>query len=251
MRKPIIAGNWKMHKTVTEAVHFMEAIEGKVPDQSRVDTVIAPPAICLDRMISLAKDTPVQLAAQNCHFETEGAFTGELSPKALADLGVRYVIIGHSERREYFNEDNQMIQKKVQAILNQNMTPIVCCGESLDHREQGHTEQWIREQIDAALAECSAEQVGKLVIAYEPIWAIGTGKSSNATDANEVCHFIRSVIRETFGDQAADAVRIQYGGSVKPENIKEYLAQEDIDGALVGGASLEPHSFLALLDAVQ
>ena len=184
-------------------------------------------------------------------FEEEGAFTGEISPKALGDLGVDYVIIGHSERREYFHETDEDINKKAHAILRNGMTPIVCCGETLEQRESGVTNEWVSGQITAALKNLTAEQVANLVIAYEPIWAIGTGKSSTAKDANDTCGVVRATVASIFGQEVADKVRVQYGGSVKPENIAEYMAEEHIDGALVGGASLVPDSFLALLEAIK
>ena len=192
----------------------------------------------------------MKISAQNAHFEDNGAFTGEISPKALADLGVEYVIIGHSERREMFNETDESVNKKAKAIFNHGMTPIICCGETLEQREAGETNAFVSGQIKAALEGLSEEQVSSSVIAYEPIWAIGTGKSSSSNDANEVCAEIRETVRSLYSDKAADSVRIQYGGSVKPENIAEYMAQPDIDGALVGGASLDAASYLALLEAV-
>ncbi len=180
------------------------------------------------------------------HFEENGAFTGEVSPVALQDLGVKYVILGHSERREMFNETDESVNKKTLAAFKHNLTPIVCVGETLEQRENNETNELVGNQVKKALAGLSDDQVKQTVIAYEPIWAIGTGKSSTAEDANEVCAHIRQVVAEEFSQEAADAVRIQYGGSVKPANIKEYMAQSDIDGALVGGASLEPQSFLQL-----
>ena len=185
------------------------------------------------------------------HFEESGAFTGEISPVALADMGVKYVILGHSERREMFNETDDAVNKKTLAAFKHNLIPIVCCGETLEQRESGQTNELVGEQVQKALTALTDEQVKQTVIAYEPIWAIGTGKSSSAQDANEVCAHIRRVIAEQFSQEVADAVRIQYGGSVKPANIKEYMEQPDIDGALVGGASLEPQSFVQLLEAGQ
>ncbi|WP_088809782.1 MULTISPECIES: triose-phosphate isomerase [Listeria] len=251
MRKPIIAGNWKMNKTAAKAAEFVEEVKGKVPAKSAVDSVVASPALFLRDLTRLAEGTDLQISAQNCYSEDEGAFTGETSPFALADLGVSYVIIGHSERREYFHETDEDINKKAHAIFKRGMTPIICCGETLDQREAGQTETWVRGQIRSAIAGLTEEQVKKTVIAYEPIWAIGTGKSSTSKDANETCAVIRAEIADAVSKEAAEAVRIQYGGSVKPENIAEYMAESDIDGALVGGASLEPKSFLALLEAVK
>lgn len=193
----------------------------------------------------------MKIGAQNMHYEENGAFTGEISPISLADIGVSYVILGHSERREMFNETDEAVNKKVHAAFKHNLTPIVCCGETLEQREAGETNDFVGGQIEKGLAGLTEDQLKQTVIAYEPIWAIGTGKSSSAEDANEVCAHIRSVVADKFSKEAAEAVRIQYGGSVKPENIKEYMAQPDIDGALVGGASLKPDSFLQLLEAGQ
>ncbi|GLY09360.1 triose-phosphate isomerase [Pseudobacillus badius] len=250
MRKPIIAGNWKMHKTAAEAKSFAEEVKSLVPDASIVDSVICAPALFLEQLVQTVQESDVEIGAQTMHFEENGAFTGEISPKALADIGVKYVIIGHSERREMFNETDETVNKKVRAAFKFNMTPIVCCGETLEQRENGETNSFVAGQIEKALAGLTAEQAGEAVIAYEPIWAIGTGRSSTAEDANAVCAHIRQTVAERFSQETADQVRIQYGGSVKPANIGEFMAQPDIDGALVGGASLEPASFLQLLEAV-
>ena len=248
-RKPIIAGNWKMNKSLEEAVEFVKEVQDKLPDASVVESVIGAPALFLPTMIQTRTNDQLVIAAQNCYTEDAGAFTGEISPKSLVEVGVHYVIIGHSERREYFNESNEFINEKAKAIFRNGMLPIICCGESLEQRESGETEPWIKEQITEALAGLNADQVKQLVIAYEPIWAIGTGKSSSAELANETCGFIRSVVEELYSQDVANAVRIQYGGSVKPDNIAQYLSEEHIDGALVGGASLEPTSFIQLLEA--
>ncbi|WHY13880.1 triose-phosphate isomerase [Peribacillus frigoritolerans] len=249
MRKPIIAGNWKMNKTLSEATAFLEEVSNLIPKQDVIDTVVCAPALFLDQLVQAAKGTDVQIGAQNMHFEESGAFTGEISPIALADLGVSYVILGHSERREMFNETDEAVNKKAHAAFAHQLTPIVCCGETLEQREAGETNDFVGSQIEKGLAGLSDDQLKQAVIAYEPIWAIGTGKSSSAQDANEVCAHIRSVVADKFSNEAAAAIRIQYGGSVKPENIKEYMAQPDIDGALVGGASLKSDSFLQLLEA--
>jgi triosephosphate isomerase (TIM) len=249
MRTPIIAGNWKMHKTLSEAKSFAKEVKGLVPTSDQVETVICSPALFLQSLVETTKGTNVKIGAQNMHFEESGAFTGEISPAALSDLGVQYVIIGHSERREMFNETDESVNKKTLAAFNYNLTPIVCCGETLVQRENGETNEFVGTQIKHALAGLTEEQVKQTVIAYEPIWAIGTGKSSTAEDANEVCAHIRRVVAEQFSQDVANAVRIQYGGSVKPGNIKEYMAQPDIDGALVGGASLEAQSFVQLVEA--
>ncbi|WP_285768326.1 triose-phosphate isomerase [Peribacillus sp. SI8-4] len=249
MRKPIIAGNWKMNKTLSEATAFLEEVSNLIPKQDVIDTVVCAPALFLDQLVQAAKGTDVKIGAQNMHFEESGAFTGEVSPVALADLGVSYVILGHSERREMFNETDEAVNKKAHAAFANQLTPIVCCGETLEQREAGETNDFVASQIEKGLEGMTDEQLKQTVIAYEPIWAIGTGKSSSAQDANEVCAHIRSVVADKFSNEAAAAIRIQYGGSVKPENIKEYMAQPDIDGALVGGASLKADSFLQLLEA--
>ncbi|KRF65061.1 triose-phosphate isomerase [Peribacillus butanolivorans] len=249
MRKPIIAGNWKMNKTLSEATAFLEEVSNLIPKQDLIDSVVCAPALFLDQLVQAAKGTDVKIGAQNMHFEESGAFTGEISPIALADLGVSYVILGHSERREMFNETDEAVNKKAHAAFANQLTPIVCCGETLEQREAGETNNFVGSQIEKGLAGLSDDQLKQAVIAYEPIWAIGTGKSSSAQDANEVCAHIRSVVADKFSNEAAAAIRIQYGGSVKPENIKEYMAQPDIDGALVGGASLKTDSFLQLLEA--
>ena len=250
-RKPIIAGNWKMNKTHTEAAEFVEAVKTQIPSSDLVDSVIGAPALFLETIKKGAEGTDLKVAAQNSYFEDAGAFTGETSPKALAALGVEYVIIGHSERREYFHETDEDINKKAKAIFNNGMTPIICCGETLEQREAGKTNEFVAGQVKAALEGLTEEQIASSVIAYEPIWAIGTGKSSSAELANETCGVVRQAVAEVTSDEVAQKVRIQYGGSVKPENIAEYMAQEHIDGALVGGASLEVDSFLALLEAVK
>ncbi|EFQ58109.1 triose-phosphate isomerase [Streptococcus downei] len=250
-RKPIIAGNWKMNKTAAEAREFIDAVKNNIPSNELVDTVIGAPAIFLEGMKKGVKDTELQVAAQNCYFEDFGAFTGENSPATIAALGVEYVIIGHSERRDYFHETDEEINKKAHAIFKHGMTPILCCGESLETYEAGKTAEWIEGQITADLKGLSAEQVSHLVIAYEPIWAIGTGKSADANIADEICGVVRSTVEKLYGKEVSEAVRIQYGGSVKPENVAEYMAKENVDGALVGGASLQADSFLALLDFVK
>ncbi|MEK5323415.1 triose-phosphate isomerase [Aeribacillus sp. FSL M8-0254] len=251
MRKPIIAGNWKMHKTLEEAKSFVKEVKSLVPPQDKVDSVICAPALFLGQLVELAEGSELKIGAQNMHFEESGAYTGEISPVALADIGVDYVIIGHSERREMFAETDETVNKKVLAAFKHELTPIVCVGESLAEREAGKTNEIVGDQVKKALAGVDASAVKNIVIAYEPIWAIGTGKSSSPEDANEVCAHIRGVIADIYSDDVANEVRIQYGGSVKPENIKDFLNQPEIDGALVGGASLEPRSFLQLLEEGQ
>lgn len=249
MRKPIIAGNWKMNKVSSEAKSFIEEVKGLVPSTESVDSVVCAPALFLESLVIATKDTDLEIGAQNMHFEENGAFTGEISPVALKDIGVSYVVLGHSERREMFAETDESVNKKTLAAFKHGLTPIVCCGETLEEREAGKTNDLVGNQVKQALQGLSEDQVKSTVIAYEPIWAIGTGKSSSAEDANEVCAHIRNVVAEQFSTDAAEAVRIQYGGSVKPANIKEYMSQPDIDGALVGGASLEAQSFLQLVEA--
>lgn len=240
-----------MHKTLSEAKKFIEDVNGLVPSADKVESVVCAPALFLGQLVEAANNHDLKIGAQNMHFEESGAFTGEVSPKALEDIGVNYVIIGHSERREMFNETDESVNKKTLAAFKYNLVPIVCCGETLEQRENGETNELVGTQVKKALEGLTEEQAKQTVIAYEPIWAIGTGKSSTAEDANEVCAYIRKVVAEQFSPEVAEAVRIQYGGSVKPANIKEYMSQPDIDGALVGGASLETDSFLQLLEAGQ
>lgn len=250
MRKPIIAGNWKMFKTVSEAVAFVNEVKGKA-EIDGVDSVICAPYTNLPALVEAAKGTSLKVGAQNLHWEDNGAFTGEISGVMLKDLGVDYVIIGHSERRAYFAETDDTVNKKVHAAFKHGLTPIVCVGEKLEEREAGQTKAVCKVQTEAAFAGLSAEQAAQVVVAYEPIWAIGTGKSSTADDANEVIGYIRELIAGLFGQSVADQVRIQYGGSVKPNNIREYMQQSDIDGALVGGASLEPASYIQLVEGAK
>jgi triosephosphate isomerase len=250
MRTPIIAGNWKMFKTVGEAAAFIGEVKDKAV-VSGVESVVCAPFTALPALAQAAKGTGLKIGAQNMHWEDSGAFTGEISGVMLRDLGVEYVIIGHSERRAYFNETDETVNKKVHAAFKHGLTPIVCVGEKLEEREAGQTKDVCRTQTLAALNGLTAEQASAVVIAYEPIWAIGTGKSSTAEDANEVIGYIRTQIAEVFGSGAAEQVRIQYGGSVKPNNIGEFMRQPEIDGALVGGASLEPASYIALVEGAR
>lgn len=249
MRKPIVAGNWKMYKTFDEAVDFVEEIQQAIPSPEKVDAVICAPALYLPTLVVAAEDSSLAIGAQNMHFEDEGAFTGEISPAMLSNIHVDYVVLGHSERREMFNETDEAVNKKVRAALNHGIVPIICCGETLEEREAGSTESKVAGQITKALEGFTAAEVEHMVIAYEPIWAIGTGKTATADDANAVCGSIRAVVENLYGKDTADKIRIQYGGSVKPENIEELLTKEHIDGALVGGASLEVASFMKLLEA--
>lgn len=251
MRKPIIAGNWKMHKTVDEAKQFVDEVKDQIPSQEKVDTIVCAPAIALDALVKAANGTKLQIGAQNMHWEKQGAFTGEISPYQLQALGVQYVIIGHSERRQMFNETDETVNKKVKAAFEYGLIPIVCVGETYQERKNGETETVIRNSVERAFEGITDDQMSKVIIAYEPIWAIGTGESATGEQANEVCKLIRSIIEENFSEQVAERVRIQYGGSVNERNIDEFLAASDIDGALVGGASLKPSQFLQLLGAVE
>jgi triosephosphate isomerase len=242
MRTPIIAANWKMHKTIAEANAFMEVFVPAIADLSGVEAVVCPPFTAL-AAVGAKLGGKVALGAQNMYKEAQGAFTGEISAAMLKDLGVTYVILGHSERRTIFGETDELIGAKVKAALENGLTPILCVGETLEERESGQTDAVNKRQTLAGLAGLTPEQVATVVIAYEPVWAIGTGKSCNAAEANETIGAIRKVLAEAFGQAVADRVRIQYGGSVKPNNIGEYMAQPEIDGALVGGAALDPVSF--------
>ena len=247
MRKPLISGNWKMNLNHFEAIQTVQKLSYLLPKDAfdKVDVSVHPPFTDLRSVQTTIETDRMQiiLGAQHCHFENAGAFTGEVSPAFLAKLKVRYVIAGHSERREVFDETDELVNAKVLAILRYGMTPILCVGETLDEREAGTTEAKVDGQVRAGLSGMSPEQVGAGVIAYEPIWAIGTGRTATPEDAQAVCAFVRGVVGETHGAAAAEAVRIQYGGSVKASNIADLMAQRDIDGALVGGASLEPDEF--------
>ncbi|WP_159888391.1 triose-phosphate isomerase [Paenibacillus puerhi] len=250
MRKPIIAGNWKMFKTVSEATAFINEVKGKA-EVDGVESVICAPYTNLPALVEAVKGTSLKIGAQNLHFEDNGAFTGEISGVMLKELGVEYVIIGHSERRAYFAETDEIVNKKVLAAFKHGLTPILCVGEKLEEREAGQTKDVCKVQTEAAFAGLSAAQAAQVVIAYEPIWAIGTGKSSTAADAQDVIGYIRGLVEGLYGAETANAVRIQYGGSVKPNNIAEYMGEADIDGALVGGASLEPASYIALVEGAK
>lgn len=239
-----------MFKTVEEAESFIQAVKGKAEVEG-VESVICAPFTNLPALVQAVAGTSIKVGAQNMHWEESGAFTGEISGPMLKALGVHYVILGHSERRAYFNETDETVNKKVHAALKHGLVPIVCVGEHLEEREQGQTEAVVKKQVEAAFEGLSEDEAASVVIAYEPIWAIGTGKSSTAEDANEVIAFIRQTIAEKCGQRAAEQIRIQYGGSVKPDNVKEYMSQSDIDGALVGGASLEPDSYVQLVEGAR
>jgi triosephosphate isomerase len=238
MRKKIIAGNWKMNKTPSETVTLINELKSLV-ETNEADVVFCVPAISLITAVEATKGTNIAIGAQNMYFEENGAYTGEIAPNMLTEVGVKYVVIGHSERREYFAETDETVNKKVLKAIEHGITPIVCCGESLTQREQGITIDFIRQQIKVAYLNVTAEQAKDTVIAYEPIWAIGTGKVATTEQAQEVCKAIRDLIAEIYDTDTANAIRIQYGGSVSAASAKELFSQPDIDGGLVGGASLK------------
>ena len=247
MRTPIIAGNWKMNKTIAQAVALVKEIKPHLAAIHGVEKVLCPPFTALSAVKESIGDAEIGLGAQNMHWEEKGAFTGEASPLMLAEL-CQYVILGHSERRQYFGETDDGVNRKIVAAFAHKLTPILCVGESLEQREAGQTEEWVTDQVQAALMGLPAEQVRQLVIAYEPIWAIGTGVAATVDDARTViAGTIRGALDEMYGQKITQAVRIQYGGSVKPDNIAQFMAVPDIDGALVGGASLQAADFVALV----
>ena len=246
MRRKLIAGNWKMYKSTGEASALVEEIK-KGAAGAPSDVVVAPPFTALATAVAAAKGSPVAVAAQNMHFEKEGAFTGEVAPGMLKDLGVTHVILGHSERRQYFAETDEGVAKKTKVALDNGLTPIACVGELLAEREAGKTMDVVGRQVDAVLKALTADEAIKIVIAYEPVWAIGTGKVATPEQAQEVHAFIRKRIASAHGQKVADALRVLYGGSVKPDNVKGLMALPDVDGALVGGASLKADSFLRLV----
>ncbi len=247
MRIPFIAGNWKMNKTIAEAKTFIADVLPKIKDTD-VEVAICAPFTLLKDLKEVTKDTPVKIAAQNMHYEESGAFTGEIAPAMLKELEIDYVVIGHSERRQYFNETNETVNKKVLKALSVDIKPIMCIGESLEQREAGEEKNVVKKQVLEGLKDVSADDIAKVVIAYEPIWAIGTGKTASAEQANEIIAYIRQILAELYNTEQSEAVRIQYGGSVKPANVEEIMNQSDIDGALVGGASLKPEDFAALVN---
>ncbi len=247
MRKPIIAGNWKMNKTVGEARELVIALKGKVADVTDVEIVVGPTFTALLAVAEVIKGSNIKLAAQNMSWEESGAFTGEISPLMLKDVGCQYVIIGHSERRAYFSETNEMVNKRVKAAHAHSINPIVCVGEKLEDRESGVTKDVIKDHVVNGLAGLTEEQMLKTVMAYEPVWAIGTGKTATPDQAQEVHKFIRELLAELYSSPVAEAIRIQYGGSVKPGNVAELMAQPDIDGGLIGGASLDADSFTQII----
>jgi len=243
MRTPVIAGNWKMYKTPSEAEGFVEAFLPRVAGVSGVEIVIAPPFTSLSAVAALTRDTNVEVASQNLHFADEGAYTGEVSPRMVKESGAKYAILGHSERRQLFGETDESVNRKLRAAREAGLIPILCIGETLAEREAGDTFRVVERQLRGGLAEVPASAADAILVAYEPVWAIGTGKTATPEQAQEVHAFLRGVIASLWGEEAAGTVRILYGGSVKPGNISDLMARKDIDGGLVGGASLSPESF--------
>jgi len=246
MRTPIIAANWKMHMNKDKAIEYIRDFKEMVT-ATNVEIVLCPPFTLLETVKEETKNTVIKVGAQNVHWEEKGAFTGEISPLMLKELGIDYCIIGHSERRQYFNETNETVNKKLKSVMKHGIRPILCIGESLEDRKKGNTEVFVKEQVVEAFKGIDGEDVKNVVIAYEPIWAIGTGETATPEEANRVIAFIREILREIYGSNISEEIRIQYGGSVKPDNIKSLMDQDDIDGALVGGASLDPVSFAKIV----
>lgn len=246
MRTPIIAGNWKMNNTIEEGLTLIEELKSKTLNTD-VEKVVCVPFVFLMSAKKALEDTDIKLGAQNMHWEESGAFTGEISPLMLKSIGVDYVILGHSERRQYFNETDEIVNKKVKSALKHNIKPILCVGETLEQRESGQEKNLIKEQIKNGLKDIEKTDVEKIVVAYEPIWAIGTGKTASADEANDMIGFIRGTIHELYGE-VANSIRIQYGGSMKPENARELMSKEEIDGGLIGGASLKSEDFSQVIN---
>ena len=243
MRTPFIAGNWKMFKTVQEAAAFVTDLRAAVADAKGVQVIVSPPFTAIHAAAQAARGSHIEVSAQNMHWEKQGAFTGEISAAMIREAGATYVILGHSERRQFFGETDAIVNRKVQSAIAQSLTPIMCIGETLDERERNETLTVLDRQIKDGLDGITAEQVAALIVAYEPVWAIGTGRTATAAQAGEAHAHIRTRLRQWFGGDAADKCRVIYGGSVKPDNIRELIAEPDVDGALVGGASLEVKSF--------
>lgn len=247
MRRPIIIGNWKMNKGINETRELLIEIK-KMDWDRRVEVVVCPPYTSLVEASYILKSTEIALGSQNMHWKDKGAYTGEISPLMLKEIGCKYVIIGHSERRQYFGETDETVNLKVKSALNNKLIPIVCVGEDVEQRKRGGTDFVVSEQVRNGLKGLTPEQIKNIIIAYEPIWAIGTGISSKGEDANAVAKLIRDVLKDTFNDEVSEQIRILYGGSVNPGNIKEYMDQAEIDGALVGGASLKAEDFVKLIN---
>ena len=248
MRRPIIAGNWKMNNTIAAGTQLIKDLAPLVADVTDVDIVACPTSTALAAVTAAAKGTKIHVGAQNVHWEKSGAYTGEISTEMLNEIGVEYCVLGHSERRDYFGETDEGVNKRAHAAFAAGITPIICCGESLEQREAGVYLDFVAGQVKAALAGFKPEEVAQLVIAYEPIWAIGTGKTASFEQAEEVCAHIRKTVAAEFGQEAADGIRIQYGGSVKPATIKDLMKQPNVDGALVGGASLKAKDFSEIVN---
>ena len=249
MRYPLIAGNWKMYKNVAEAKAFATSLKSMYDDdETDVRVVICAPFIQLQTLVDEFKGTGIMVGAQNCHFENEGAYTGEISVGMLQEIGVQYCIVGHSERRQYFNELDEDVNKKLKALLDTEIIPILCVGEDLYQREHNYQNKLVAEQVRNALQDIPAEKARRVVVAYEPIWAIGTGKNATPYIAGQMADLIRNTLIDLYGDEIADEMIIQYGGSVKPENVSEIMDETEIDGALVGGASLDPEKFIKIID---
>lgn len=249
-RRPVVAGNWKMHKTVAESLALVRELRGMVSMlRDKVEIAVAPPFTALHPVARALEDSNIGVAGQNCFWEVQGAFTGEIAAPMLAELGAGYVILGHSERRQHFGETDATVNKRLQAAVAAKLVPIVCVGETLGERETGKTLEVVSRQVEGGLSGFSADQVSNFVLAYEPVWAIGTGRTASSAQAQEVHASIRQLVGRLFGKEAAERVRIQYGGSVKPDNAQELLGQPDVDGALVGGASLKAGDFAAIVKA--
>ncbi len=249
MRKSVIAGNWKMYKTVTEAIELANGLKRVLfdLDYQNIEVVLCPPFTVLSEVSEVIAGSDIQLGAQDVFWQDEGAFTGEVSPKMLKDVGCNFVIIGHSERRLYFAETNESVNKKIKAVLKHNLTPIVCVGETLQEREKGQTFKVLVDHVENGLKDIGIQEIEKIVIAYEPVWAIGTGRTATAEQAQEAQKYIRDLLAKMYNKDIAQNIRIQYGGSVKPENITELIEQPDVDGALVGGASISVESFVTIV----
>lgn len=247
MRTPFIVGNWKMNLTMKQVDDFLDTIKGQLPDPNNVECAIAASSIYLDKLTEYCKnDVHLKAAAQNCFYKNSGAYTGEVSPMAIADMGVSYVMLGHSERRKYFHESNQMINKKVKAVLSNGMVPIICCDETMAKRKTYDEMNWVVNPVIEALKGVSTEDAKKIVIGYEPSWAIGTGKSASGKEIEEACFLIRETIQDLYGKEVSDLVRIVYGGSVNAKNVKEIMSQPDVDGVLPGTSSLKPEDFIKI-----
>ena len=248
-RKTIIAGNWKMNNTLSQTKAFAEELKPIMPRGKWCNVVLCVPATNIQSAVRLFKDCHIAIGAETCHYEDHGAYTGEITAEMIKEAGAKYVIIGHSERRQYYNETDFTVNKKVHAAINAGLFPIICVGESLEQRETGITDEWIALQVKSALYGVPADKLRRCIIAYEPIWAIGTGKTATAEQAGEVCTNIRATIRSLYGARVARSVTIQYGGSMNPKNAAELLAQPDIDGGLIGGAALKPDQFVDIINA--